>query len=106
MSRILPERANLEFLSKQSMAQVILGFDPPLEARERDFGQTPLDWTIYGSINGWYAERGDYAGVAELLLAAGAKAPLTPKVKGSEAVLTVLRRHTSLAPGKSDGADE
>jgi hypothetical protein len=72
---------------------VILGFDPPLEARERDFGQTPLDWTIYGSVNGWYAESGDYAGVAELLLAAGAKAPLAPKVKGSEAVLAVLRRH-------------
>jgi hypothetical protein len=77
------------------MAQVILGFDPPLEERERDFGQTPLDWTIYGSMNGWYTDSGDYAGVAELLLAAGANVPLTPKVKGSEAVSAVLRRHAS-----------
>jgi hypothetical protein len=41
--------------------RVILGVDPTLEQRERDFGQTPLDWTIYGSVNGWYAESGDYA---------------------------------------------
>jgi ankyrin repeat protein len=83
------------FHGNAAMAQVILGFGPPLEARERDFGQTPLDWTIYGSVNGWYAESGDYGSVAELLLAAGAKAPLAPKVKGSEAVLAVLRRHTT-----------
>jgi ankyrin repeat protein len=81
------------FHGNAAMAQVILGFDPPLEARERDFGQTPLDWTIYGSVNGWYVESGDYAGVAELLIAAGAKVPLTPKVKGSEAVSAVLGRH-------------
>jgi hypothetical protein len=64
--------------------------------RERDFGQTPLDQITYGSINGWYAASGDYAGVAELLLAAGARAPaLSPQAKGSDAVLEVLRRHTS-----------
>jgi hypothetical protein len=68
----------------------------PLEAREKDFGQTPLGWTIYGSINGWHAERGDYAGVLELLLDAGASAPpLTLEVKASEAVLAVLRHRTS-----------
>jgi ankyrin repeat protein len=83
------------FHGNAAMAQVILGFDPPLEERERDFGQTPLDWTIYGSMNGWYTDSGDYAGVAELLLAAGANVPLTPKVKGSEAVSAVLRRHAS-----------
>ncbi len=83
------------FHGNAAMAQVVLGFDPPLEAREKDFGQTPLDWTIHGSVNGWYAASGDYAGVAELLLAAGANVPLAPKVNGSEAVLAVLRRHAS-----------
>ena len=77
------------------MARVILAHHPPLEARERDFGQTPLGWTIYGSINGWHAERGDYAAVLELLLDAGATAPaLTPHVKATEPVLAVLRRRT------------
>ena len=83
------------FHGNAAMARVILPHHPPLEAREMDFGQTPLGWTIYGSINGWHAERGDYAAVLELLLDAGAIAPpLTPEVKATEAVLAVLRRRT------------
>lgn len=82
------------FHGHRAMAEVILGFGPSLEAREKDFGQTPLQWAIYGSINGWYAEQGDYADVVELLLRAGAiPPPLGPQVKGAEAVLAVLRRH-------------
>jgi ankyrin repeat protein len=84
------------FHGNAAMAQVILAHRPPLEPRDKDFGQTPLGWTIYGSINGWHVERGDYAGVLELLLNAGATAPpLTPEVKASDAVLAVLRRQTS-----------
>ncbi len=84
------------FHGNAEMARVVLASHPPLEAREKDFGLTPLGWTIYGSVNGWNAERGDYAGVLELLLDAGATAPpLTPEVKASEAVLAVLRRRAS-----------
>jgi ankyrin repeat protein len=84
------------FHGNAAMARVILAHHPPLEAREKDYGQTPLGWTIYGSINGWHAERGDYAAVLELLLDAGATAPpLTPEVKATEAVLAVLRRRTT-----------
>ena len=83
------------FHGNAAMARVILPHHPPLEARDKDFGQTPLGWTIYGSLNGWHAEHGDYAGVLELLLEAGAAAPpLTADVKASEAVLAVLRRRT------------
>jgi len=81
------------FHGNAEMARGILPHHPPLEAREKDYGQTPLGWAIYGSINGWHAERGDYAGVVELLLEAGATAPpLTPEVQATEAVLAVLRR--------------
>jgi hypothetical protein len=81
------------FHGNPAMARVILAHDPPLEAREKDYGMTALGWTIYGSLNGWYAESGDYAGTLELLLDAGAKAPpLTPEVKASDAVLAALRR--------------
>jgi ankyrin repeat protein len=83
------------FHGNAAMARVILAHHPPLEARDKDFGQTPLGWTIHGSINGWHTERGDYAAVVELLLDAGATAPpLTPEVKATEAVLAVLRRRT------------
>jgi hypothetical protein len=81
------------FHGNAAMARVIVAHHPPLEACDGDHGQTPLGWTMYGSLNGWHAGRGDYAAVLELLLAAGAAAPpLTPEVKASEAVLTVLRR--------------
>jgi ankyrin repeat protein len=84
------------FHGNVAMARVILPHHPPLEARDKDFGQTPLGWTIYGSLNGWHAEHGDYAGVLELLLEAGAAASsLTADVKASEAVLAVLRRRSS-----------
>ncbi|MDX2120428.1 MAG: ankyrin repeat domain-containing protein [Gemmatimonadota bacterium] len=62
------------FHGNAEMVRVILQHRPPLEARDKDFGgQTPLQWTAYGSVNGWYAGRGDYAGVQELLVGAGAK---------------------------------
>ncbi len=62
------------FHGNAEMVRVILQHRPPLEARDRDFGgQTPLQWTVYGSVNGWYAGRGDYAGVMELLIGAGAR---------------------------------
>jgi len=75
------------------MVREILRHDPPLEAKERDHGLTPVGWTLYGSLHGWHAGRGDHAGTLELLLAAGAAAPpLRAEVQGSEAVLAVLRR--------------
>jgi len=81
------------FHGNTAMARVILAHRPPLEALEKDFGMTALGWTVYGSLNGWHAATGDYPGTLELLLDAGAKAPaLSSAVKGSEAVLAVLRR--------------
>ncbi|NOT32840.1 MAG: ankyrin repeat domain-containing protein [Candidatus Eisenbacteria bacterium] len=81
------------FHGNAEVAREILKFRPALEAKEKDFGMTALGWTIYGSLHGWHAQSGDYAGVLELLLDAGARAPkLEPKLEASEAVLSVLRR--------------
>lgn len=81
------------FHGNPAMARVILPHHPPLEAKERDYGQTPLQWTLYGSVNGWYADRGNYPETLEILLDAGAKAPpLTADIKGTAAVLAVLRK--------------
>ena len=49
-----------------------------------------MNWAIYGSENGWERETGDYAGVVEALLDAGAS--LLKKVEGTEAVSAVLRQ--------------
>lgn len=81
------------FHGNPAMARAILPHHPPLEAREKDYGQTPLDWAIYGSVNGWHAATGDYVGVVEVLLEAGAKAPtVTKDLKASEPVRALLLR--------------
>jgi hypothetical protein len=81
------------FHGNAAMAREILKYRPSLEAKEKDYGMTALGWTLYGSLHGWRAERGDYGGVLELLLDAGARAPeLEPEPKASAAVLAVLRR--------------
>jgi hypothetical protein len=62
--------------------------------RGDDHDLTPLGWALHGSEHGWHKDSGDYAGVVEALLQAGAKAPrLTDEVEASEPVLEVLRRH-------------
>ncbi len=72
------------FHGNVELARVILAHDPPLEVRDKDYGQTPLGWTIHGSLNGWHRETGDYPGVLRLLLDAGAIAPrMTPELKAS-----------------------
>jgi ankyrin repeat protein len=84
------------FHGNAAMAREILEHGPSLELKERDYNMTALGWTIYGSLHGWHAQRGDYGGVVELLLDAGARAPkLEPGLEASEAVLAVLRRRAA-----------
>ena len=83
------------FHGNVEMTKILLGFGPPLEARDADFNGTPLDWAVHGSENGWRRQTGDYAGTVAALIAAGAEVPAT--IKGSEAVRDVLRRHSAAA---------
>lgn len=76
------------------MVREILRYGPPLELKDRDFGGTPIGWAIHASRHGWHPERGDYAGVVEELVRAGARAPeITDEFDGSDAVRAVLERH-------------
>lgn len=64
-----------------------------LEAKDDDFGGTPLGWTIHASVHGWHPDRGDYAGTAEALLSAGARLPARlEEITASDAVMALLRR--------------
>lgn len=78
------------FHGNREMAEIILGFSPPLEAVDADFSATPLGWAVHGSIHGWYSRTGDYAGVVEALLRAGAERP--KEIGGTAAVRDVLGR--------------
>jgi len=75
------------------LVREILRHHPPLEAKDDDFGGTPLTWAAYASVDGWHPERGDYAGVVEVLLEAGAAAAeMREGFRASPAVRAVLER--------------
>jgi hypothetical protein len=77
-----------------AMVREILRYDPPLELRGDDYDLPALGWALHGSENGWHRKTGDYAGVVEALLAAGAKPPeMTDDLEASEPVRAVLRRY-------------
>ncbi len=78
------------------MTREILRYKPDLEMKDHSYGGPPIGWAAYGSTHGWRCKTGDYAGVVEALLDAGAPPPPAgsdpddPDV--SDAVREVLRR--------------
>jgi hypothetical protein len=68
----------------------ILRHNPPIEDAANHFKATPLGWATHGSENSWHCKTGDYAGVAELLCAAGARVPEV--ISGTVVVREVLKR--------------
>ena len=76
------------------LAGLILGFRPPLEAVDTQFGGTPLGWAIHGSMGGSGFPTADFAKTVTALLNAGAKPP--KRISGSPSVQTVLRKFTAL----------
>jgi hypothetical protein len=79
------------FNGNSEMAREILRFRPALELKSKEYAGTPLAWAIFGSGNGWNRETGDYVGVVEALMAAGAVVPPEAEaLEPSDAVLEVL----------------
>lgn len=81
------------FHGNLEMVEAILPHRPPLDLPDADHKAPPIGWATFGSEHGWHRETGNYAGVVEALLRAGAKPP--QQLSGSEAVREVLRRHGS-----------
>jgi len=76
------------------MVRALLRHHASLDAQERQFKGTPLDWALHGSEHSWHRETGDYSHTVEAMLEAGAKAPATIEdIEASEEVLEVMRRH-------------
>ncbi|MDE3196158.1 MAG: ankyrin repeat domain-containing protein [Acidobacteriota bacterium] len=81
------------FHGNAGMARIILRFQPAIEQKSRDYPDPALGWAIYGSGNGWHRETGDYVGVVQALLDAGAKIPPHAfDLEPSEPVADLLRR--------------
>lgn len=77
------------FHGQVEMTRLILGFHPPLEVLDFDFGGPPLGWAIHGSMGDGLADNADFGGTVAALLNAGAKPP--SEVFGSPVVQAVLR---------------
>lgn len=63
------------FLGNAELTSLILGYGPNLEAVDSDHNGTPLAWALYGSVEGYRCESGDFVSVVNALLDAGAKMP-------------------------------
>jgi ankyrin repeat protein len=77
------------------MVRSLLDHRAPVNVRETDHHQNPLDWALHGSLNSWHRGAGDYPAVVNALLDAGAEIPKRDApLEATEEVLEVLRRRT------------
>jgi ankyrin repeat protein len=79
------------FHGNLEMVEAILPHRPPLDLPDADHKAPPIGWATFGSEHGWHRETGNYTGVVETLLRAGAKPP--KQIAGTDAVKEVLRRN-------------
>ena len=82
------------FHGNDEMVREVLRYDPPLEARDRDFEGTPTGWAIHGAMNGWPGISSDsHDACVRLLLDAGANFRDEAFPVGHDAIDAVLRAH-------------
>jgi ankyrin repeat protein len=79
------------FHGNLDMLEYVLEHNPPIDARDRQFDGTPMDWLIHGSLNPWGFSTGRYGECTRLLLDAGARLDEASLPTGHEAVDQVLR---------------
>jgi ankyrin repeat protein len=81
------------FHGNADMAALLLEHGASLDDRSNDWGSTPLEAAIYGSVHGWHCKTGEYARTVETLLGAGSPAPRNVHPNLPPEVAKVLRRH-------------
>jgi ankyrin repeat protein len=76
--------------------RALLNCNAAVNVFETQHGGSPLGWALHGSLHGWHRDNGDYAGVARMLLEAGADLPKTDRpLEATDDVLEVIRLHAS-----------
>ena len=83
------------FHGNLAMVRALLAHHAPINVFEADHGGSPLTWALYGSLNSWMRDKGDYPGVVQALLSAGAEIPKPDRpLEATEEVLEILRSQT------------
>jgi ankyrin repeat protein len=76
-----------------AMMRELLNYDPPLDSRDSSHKMAPLGWALHGSLHGWHARTGDYAGGVTALIDAGAKTDNVPAtLEGSPAAMAAFQK--------------
>jgi len=88
------------FQGNADMVRLLLRRDPPIGVRESSYGGTALDWCVYGSVQGWAKDSGDFATTAQLLLDAGERPDPADLPTGRDDVDAVLRAHLASVSGR------
>jgi len=81
------------FHGNLDMLEQVLKHNPPIDARDRQFHGTPMDWLIHGALNPWGISGGRHGECVRLLLDAGAPVDEASLPTGHDALDQVLRRH-------------
>lgn len=91
------------FLGHAPIARVLIEHGAPIDVKGDAHDGTPLQWAIFGSTKGWRCNSGDFVGVVNALLDAGASVPANTKLDvASDAVQAALRLRGS-RPGEKPG---
>ena len=82
------------FHGNPEMLGIVLDRDPPLEARDRDYDATPLEWALHGAFGHWPGvSTARYGDCVAALLTAGAYCGNDAFPIGHDDVDRVLRRY-------------
>jgi ankyrin repeat protein len=81
------------FHGNADMMEDVLRCEPPIEARDRQYDGTAMDWLIHGALEPWGFSTGRHDACARLLLRAGASVEEASLPIGHDSVDRVLRAH-------------
>jgi ankyrin repeat protein len=81
------------FHGNPAMMEVVLRYDPPIDAQDRQFHGTAMGWLIHGALNPWGFSTARHGECAQLLLGAGARVDEASLPTGHDVVDRVLRAH-------------
>lgn len=81
------------FHGNADMIKEVLRCNPPIDARDRQYQGTAMDWLIHGALRPWGFSSGRHGECAQLLIGAGAQADETSLPTGDDAVDRVLHEH-------------
>jgi ankyrin repeat protein len=81
------------FHGNAEMMKEVLRHNPPIEAQDRQYQGTPVDWLMHGALNPWGFATGHYGTCAQLLLDAGARVDAASLPTGHDDIDRVLRAH-------------